>query len=33
VGREEAMKIAVEAGQVQVGKTHKPNMLFSEDLY
>ena len=33
VGREEGMKIAVEAGQVQVGKTHKPNMLFSEDLY
>lgn len=33
VGREEALKIAIEAGQVVAGKTHTPDELFSEDLY
>lgn len=33
VGRVEAMKIAIESGQVVQNETHKTNELFSEDLY
>ncbi|MDB4278086.1 hypothetical protein N9917_00490 [Deltaproteobacteria bacterium] len=33
VGREEALQIAIDAGQVEAGKTHTKDELFSEDLY
>ena len=33
VGREEAMQIALEAGQVKKGGTIRDDILFSEDLY
>lgn len=33
VNRKEAMKIAILAGQVEEGKTHKEFELYSEDLY
>lgn len=33
VGREEALRIAISTGQVVEGETHKPDELFSEDLY
>ena len=33
VNREEGMKIAIAAGQVEEGKTYNQNKLFSEDLY
>lgn len=33
VTREEAAKIAIECGQVEAAKMHRPDVLFSEDLY
>jgi hypothetical protein len=33
VGREEAMQLALTAGQVVAGETHRRDILFSEDLY